>query len=85
MHPGQEMVHEGFRGAIGPVQALREEAAEDFHGGGRVGRGKRQELAIGSEHAVGNLGMGMRIEVGAVGLQRDDAAGAYVITDPNGE
>ena len=81
MDPGQEIVHEGFREAFGPVQALKEEAAEDFHDGGRVGRGKRQELAIGSENAVGNHGMGMLIEVGAVatvGLERDDASGADV-------
>ena len=81
MDPGQEIVHEGFREALGPVQALEEEAAEDFHDGGGIGRGKRQELSVATENAVGNQGMGMRIEVGAVaaeGLQRDDAAGADV-------
>ena len=81
MDPGQEIVHEAFREALGPMKAFEEEAPEDFHDGGRVGRGKRQELTIGNENAVGNQGMGMRIEVGAVatvGRQGKYAAGADV-------
>ena len=77
MDPGQEIVHEAFREAFGPVQALEEEAAQDFHDGGGSGGGKRQELSFAIENAVGNQGMGMRVEVGAVaaeGLERDDAA-----------
>ena len=57
MDPGQEIVHEGFREPFGPVKALEEEAAEDFHDGSGIGGGKRQELTIGSENAVGNQGM----------------------------
>lgn len=81
MDPGQEIVQEAFREAFGPVQALEEEAAENFHDGGRIGGGKRQELSVAIENAVGNQGMGMRMEVGPVApesLQGDDAAGANV-------
>jgi len=62
-------------------QALEEEAAEDFHNGGGIGRGKRQELSIAIENPIRNQGAGMRIEAGPVapeGLQGDDAAGAGV-------
>jgi len=81
MDPGQQIAHEGFREAFDPVQALQEQSAEDFHDGGRVGHGKRQEPSVANEDAIGNQGMGVRIEVGAVAaisLDRDDAAGANV-------
>jgi hypothetical protein len=63
------------------VQAFQEQAPEDFHDGGWIGRGKRQELSLPSENAVRNQGVGVRIEVAPVaaeGLQRDDTAGADV-------
>ena len=81
MDPGQEIVHEAFGEAFGPVQALQEQAPEDFHDGGGIGRGKRQELSLPSDNAVRNQGVGVRIEVAPVaaeGLQRNDAAGADV-------
>jgi hypothetical protein len=58
MDPGQEVVHEGFREAFGPAQALEEEAAEDFHDRGGIGIGKRQELSVAIENAVAHEGMG---------------------------
>ena len=81
MDLGQEIAHKGFREALGPVQSLEEEAAEYFHDRGGKGIEERQELSVATENAVGNEGMGMRIEVGPVaaeGLERDDAAGADV-------
>ena len=58
MDPGQEIVHEAFREAFGPMQALEEEAAEDFHDGGGIGIGNREELSVAIEDAVGNQGVG---------------------------
>jgi hypothetical protein len=52
MDLGQEIVHEEFREAFGPVHAFEEEAPEDFHDDGAIGGGKRQELTSGSENAV---------------------------------
>jgi hypothetical protein len=81
MEPRQEIVHKAFREAFGPVHAREEDAAEDLHDGGGIGRRKRQELSIAIENAIRNQGTGMRIEVGPVapeGLQGDDAAGADV-------
>ncbi len=81
MNPGQEIVHEGFREALGPVQTLEQQAAEYLHDRRRIDRREGQELAIGSENAVGNQGVGVRIPVaaiGAEGLQRDHAAGADI-------
>jgi len=60
MDPGQEIVHEAFREAFGPVQALEEEAAEDFHDGGGIGPRKRQELSIAIENAIRNHYVGSR-------------------------
>jgi hypothetical protein len=59
-------VHEGFREAFGPVQALEEEAAEDFHDGGGIGGGKRQELPGAIENAIRNQGMGVRVSCEAL-------------------
>lgn len=69
MDPRQKIVHEGFREPFGPVQALEEEAAQDFHDGRGIGRGKRQELSAAIENALGNQGVGVRVEVGAVGAE----------------
>ncbi len=81
MDPGQEIVHEGFREALGPVQALEEQPPEDLHDRDGIGAGKRQELSLAIENALGNQGMRVRIEIGPVGaegLQRNDAAGTDV-------
>ena len=63
------------------MQALEQQAAEHFHDSGGIERRKRQKLSFGREHAIGNQGMGVRVEVcpiGAERLQRDDTAGADI-------
>lgn len=49
------------------MQALEQQAAEDFHDRGGIKRREQQELPFPSENAVGNQGMSVRIEVGAIG------------------
>jgi hypothetical protein len=46
MDLGQEVVHERFRESLGPVQAPEEQPPEDFHDGGGIVGGKRQELSL---------------------------------------
>jgi len=62
MDPRQEIVHEAFREAFGPVHALEEDAAEDFHDGGGIGRRKRQELSIVIENGIRNQTVQMRMK-----------------------
>jgi len=56
------------------MKTLREQAAEEFHDSGGVQRRQRQELAFGSEDAVGYNGMKVGVEIGPIGteaLERD--------------
>jgi hypothetical protein len=74
-------VHEGLGEAFCLMQAQKQQAAEHLHDSRGIQRRKRQKLAFGREHAVENQGMGVRVEVGpigAMGLQRDDTAGADI-------
>ena len=64
------------------LQALDDQAAEDLHDRTAIERREGQKLAIGREDSIGNDRVSVRIPVcpiGPVRLQRNDAAGAYVV------
>jgi len=65
--PGEELVAESRREPLGLVQTRQQQAAEQFPDGGSVQRRQRQELTFGSEDAVGNDGVEMRVEIGPIG------------------
>ena len=75
-------MHEALREAFGLVQTLDDQAAEDLHDRAGIERREGQELAIGREDSIGNDRVSVRIPVCAIGpvrLERNDAAGAYVV------
>jgi len=70
MHPREKILHEAPGETFGLVQALEQQAAEHFHDSGGIERRKRQKLSFGREHAIGNQGMGVRVEVRPIGAER---------------
>jgi hypothetical protein len=60
MHPGQQILHEGFGKTFGLVQTQKKQAAEYLHHRQSVQRGKRQKFPVGRKSSVRNQAVAIK-------------------------